>query len=191
MTEHSDQLLFNSLKEGSDDDFKKVYNDNRPMFLNFAKKYGIAEEDILDIYQDAYIVFYENIQTGKLAELRSSLATYLMSIGKYMILDKLRKNKKKVDGYQILERVEEVDLELDFFDIIQPKLSKEQVLLKDYFDKLGERCQQILTWFYYKKYNIKEIMSAGNYKSENVVKSQKSRCLKTLKESMIQNINQS
>jgi RNA polymerase sigma-70 factor (ECF subfamily) len=61
--------------------------------------------------------------------------------------------------------------------------------LKKYFDALGEKCQKILTLFYYQQYNIKEIMAEGNYNSENVVKSQKSRCLKTLKEAINNALN--
>jgi len=98
----SDKALFKSLRDGSEMAFKEVYEANRSTFLNFAKKYGLDTEAILDIYQDAYIAFYENVQNGKLVELKSSLATYLISIGKYMVLERLRKNKKTVKTYKIL-----------------------------------------------------------------------------------------
>ena len=183
MAKESDQILFRSLKEGSDSAFKKVYQDNRSIFLNFARKYGIAAADVLDIYQDAYIVFYENIGNGKLSELRSSISTYLMSIGKYMIMDRIRKDKKKIRSEQLIASVGEVDAEIASYEIITEELSPRQLLLRTYFDQLGEKCKTILTLFYYKHYSIKEIMIKGRYNSENVVKSQKSRCLRALKES--------
>ncbi|MEX0290268.1 MAG: RNA polymerase sigma factor [Flavobacteriaceae bacterium] len=184
MTKESDQILFSSLKNGSESAFKKVYQENRQLFFNFAMKYGIEASDAMDIYQDAYVAFYENISKGKLSELRSSIATYLMSIGKYMILDTLRKQKKKVHSEGIIAKVQEIDEEVSNFDLDKEELNPRQVLLRRNFEKLGEKCKKILTLFYYKKYSIKEIMEAGNYNSENVVKSQKSRCLKTLKESI-------
>lgn len=184
MKSRTDQSLFEALKNGSEMAFKQVYEDNRLLFFNFAKKYGLNDDDILDVYQDAYISLYENIKNGKLVELRSSISTYIISIGKYKIMERLRKNKKYINDEVLLNRVEEVDNEIEHFDIKQEELSSEQKLLQLYFKKLGTKCRQILTLFYYKQYNIKEIMIEGNYNSENVVKSQKSRCLKTIKEAI-------
>lgn len=184
MENHPDQSLFEALKNGSEIAFKKVYEDNRALFLNFARKYTLGDEEVLDVYQDAYVALYENIQNGKFSELKSAIGTYLISIGKYKIMERLRKNSKQTNNEFLLNKVEGVDNEIEEFDIIQDELSPEQKLLKQYFEKLGEKCKQILSLFYYKQYNIKEIMVEGNYNSENVVKSQKSRCLKTLKEAI-------
>lgn len=184
MESHSDQSVFEALKKGSETAFEKVYEDNRALFLNFAKKYALDDEDVLDVYQDAYVALYENIQNGTFTELRSSISTYLISIGKYKMMERLRRNGKQNRNELLLNRLEDVDSEIEQFDIVHNQLSTEQKLLKKYFEKLGEKCKEILTLFYYKRYNIKEIMVAGNYNSENVVKSQKSRCLKTLKEAI-------
>ncbi len=184
MVNVSDKALFKSLRDGSEIAFKTVYEANRNTFLNFAKKYGLDTEDILDVYQDAYIAFYENIQNGKLIELKSSLGTYLIGIGKYMVLERLRKNKKTVRSDVALEVSPEVDETLENFDIALPTLTPRQRLLNTHFASLGEKCKTILVLFYYKKYSIKQIMEKGGYNNENVVKSQKSRCLKSLKEAM-------
>ena len=186
MGKQSDITLFESLKKGSETAFKEVYEGNRQLFLNFARKYGLGDEDVLDIYQDAYIVLYENIQNGKLTELKSSVSTYLISIGKYKIMERLRKNSKRIENDHLLHAVKDEDIELESFDIIEEELSPEQLLLQRFFEALGEKCKAILTMFYYKKYSVKQIMVAGGYNSENVVKSQKSRCLKTLKEAIKQ-----
>lgn len=184
MGKQSEEALFKLLKNGSEAAFKKVYESNRELFINFARKYGLGNDDILDIYQDTYVVFYENIRNGKLIEMKSAIATYLISIGKYKILERLRKNNKKVDSSEVLNAVKDVDYQLESFDIVYEELSPEQKLLQKHFETLGEKCKAILTMFYYKKFNIKKIMIEGGYKSENVVKSQKSRCLKTLKDSI-------
>ena len=184
MTKESDQILFSALKDGSESAFKKVYQENRLPFFNFAIKYGIESHEAKDIYQDAYVAFYENIRRGKLSELRSSISTYLMSIGKYMILDNLRKQQKKVRSEKVIAQVQAVDEEVGVLDIEREELNPRQLVLRRYFERLGEKCKKILTLFYYNKYSIKEIMEVGNYNSENVVKSQKSRCLKTLKDAI-------
>ena len=184
MERHSDQSLFEALKKGSELAFKKVYEDNRELFLNFARRYKLDDEEVLDVYQDTYVALYENIQNGKFSELKSSISTYLISIGKYKIMERLRKATKHTNDEFVLHNVENVDNEIEAFDIVNEELTPEQKLLKKYFEVLGEKCKQILTMFYYKQYKIKEIMLAGHYNSENVVKSQKSRCLKNLKEAI-------
>ena len=181
MEKPSDQLLFDSLKNGSETAFTAVYENNRELCLNFGKKYSLGDDDLLDVYQDAYIAFFENIQNGKLIELKSSISTYLISIGKYKIMERLRKNSKQVKSESILNLVHEVDDEVENFEIEREELTTEQKVLQLYFETLGEKCQEILRMFYYKNYNIKQIMVEGGYNSENVVKATKSRCMKTLK----------
>ncbi|WP_109302593.1 RNA polymerase sigma factor [Aquimarina sp. AU474] len=182
MVQKSELTLFESLKNGSDEAFKEVYQKNKSLFLSFARKYGLGQDDLLDIYQDSFITLYENIQDGKLVKLSSTLSTYLISIGKYKILDRLRKNKQNVNNELVLELANQKDDHLESFELETKELTPEEVLLEKYFNQLGEKCKAILVMFYYKKYSIREIMSAGKYNSENVVKSQKSRCLKTLKQ---------
>ncbi len=182
MDKSTDKKILIELKKGSEKAFKKVYEENRLKFLNFARKYELSDDENIDIYQDAYIVFYENFTSGKISDLNSSVSTYLFSIGKYMILNKLRKNKKSVNSDLIMERVKD---DSDLFDesvAYDEPLTHEQKLLQKHFDELGDKCKKVLMLFYYRGFSIHEIMKAEGYNSENVVKSQKSRCLKTLKE---------
>jgi DNA-directed RNA polymerase specialized sigma subunit len=50
------------------------------------------------------------------------------------------------------------------------------------YQELGTRCQEVLKMFYYENLSIEEIKNRLNYTSKDVVKSQKSRCIKQLKE---------
>ncbi|SHJ95198.1 RNA polymerase sigma factor [Pseudozobellia thermophila] len=182
MQETDQSRILEELRSGSEKVLKEVYEDNRAKFLNFARRYNLSEEEHIDIYQDAYIVFYENVMNGKLEKLTSSVSTYLFSIGKHLIFDRMRKNKKSISGSFDLARVGDSDEEVNSFDVDRPELTREQKLLQEHFKGLGTKCQELLSLFYYRGYTIQEIMKAGNYNSENVVKAAKSRCMKTLKE---------
>ncbi|MFD2551760.1 RNA polymerase sigma factor [Bizionia sediminis] len=176
-------ITITELKQGSDTLFKHIYEDNRAKFLNFARKYNLSEDDAIDMYQDAYIVFYNNVMEGKVTEFTSSISTYLFSIGKYLIFDKMRKNNKTINPDFDLSLIRERDALMDAsFDLDPDDLTTEQVLLKKHFATLGKKCQELLTLFYYRGYTIKDIIATSQYTSENVVKSAKSRCMKTLKE---------
>ncbi len=181
--------LIQALKNGDESTLKKVYLENRAKFVGFGKQYGLENTELLDIYQDAYIVLYENIQKGKLTKMTSSIGTYLISVGKHMIFEQLRKSEKTVKSEHILSiaKVESYDNAVDF---TKEPLNERQLLLKKHFQNLGKKCQELLTLFYYNGLTIDEIVASTEYSNQNVVKSQKSRCLKSLRESVKEVKNQ-
>ena len=95
------------IKEGNQslEDFKKdlqskgpealdaIYLLYKDEFVNFCRKFNISQDKILDIYQDSMIAFYENVVSGKLSEMSSTIKTYIFSIGKYSIYNMLKKKK--------------------------------------------------------------------------------------------------
>lgn len=181
------EITLEDLQKGTDEVLRNVYGDNRAKFLNFARRYHLSEEENIDIYQDAYIIFYDNVMSGKLEKLTSSISTYLFSIGKYLIFDQMRKNKKTVGSNYDLSLVGEADEQLGSMEMERPGLTTEQQLLQKHFGTLGAQCQELLTLFYYRGFTIQEIMAHENYNSENVVKAAKSRCMKTLRERIQEN----
>lgn len=187
MQEQQIDITLEELRSGSEKVLRKVYEENREKFLNWARKYHLSDEENIDIYQDAYIIFYDNIMNGKVTSFTSSISTYLFGIGKYLIFDRMKKNKKKVSSEFDLSIVGEEDEVVNNLDIDNEDLTSEQKLLQKYFGTLGKQCQELLTLFYYRGFTIQEIMKYADYNSENVVKSAKSRCMKTLRERIAAN----
>ncbi|HNJ59041.1 MAG TPA: hypothetical protein PLH33_08390, partial [Chitinophagaceae bacterium] len=64
---------------------------------------------------------------------------------------------------------------------------EQTALLQKHFEQLGEQCRKMLTLFYYEEKKLEEIMHLMNYDNKDVVKSQKHRCLKQLKNLMGKN----
>jgi RNA polymerase sigma-70 factor (ECF subfamily) len=184
MAKHVENEVLEKLRKGGETAFKEVYDENRDKFLLYARKYGLDDDERLDVYQDTYIVFYQNVITGRLKELTSALSTYLFGIGKNLIMKTLKKNQRTVRSEYMLSIAKDEDVAIDNMDWDE-SLSHEQKLLMTYFVTLGEQCQKLLTMFYYRGFSIKEIIAEGNYNNANVVKSQKSRCLKTLRERIL------
>jgi DNA-directed RNA polymerase specialized sigma24 family protein len=68
-----------------------LYESFRPEFVNWITKFtGCNGEDASEYYQAAVLIMYDNIHNGRLEDLRSSLKTYLFSIGKNLIWDRNR-----------------------------------------------------------------------------------------------------
>lgn len=164
------------LKEGDKWTLQEIYKQYRTGFLLFATRFPLNENDILDIYQDAVIALWENAQKGKLDHLESSLKTYLFAIGKYMIYAKLRDNNKE-DSYAEIE-----DFVADWEEYSEGMDDEEIEEIRTSFAKLGAKCQEILRLFYYQEWNLDEITKMMNYENKDVTKSQKSRCIKSLRE---------
>ncbi|OUS01394.1 hypothetical protein A9Q86_06305 [Flavobacteriales bacterium 33_180_T64] len=181
----TDATVIEALKNRDQKTLKYIYEDNRLAFISFAKKYPIVEDDILDIYQDAIIALRENAINGKIDNLKSELKTYLFSIGKYMIYDKLKQQKRM---HLVEDNSSFIENEDTFtFSINNDELTSEQKQLQVAFKTLGQKCKDVLTLFYYRGFDLEDIMNALNYTNKDVVKSQKSRCVKSLKRMIFKN----
>lgn len=158
---------------------KTMYYRYRDAFFGFGRKYNVEEEALADLYQDAFVALRKQAVSGNLDQVKSSMKTYLFGIGKHMIFNYLKQRNRMVPLTS--------DPEAEVFDVVpevnvQPALTEEQRLLHVNFKKLGEKCRQMLTLFYYRGLTIKEISDHGDYANEGVVRSLKSRCLKTLRD---------
>lgn len=167
-----------ALKSDDKSVLKSVYLEHKSAFGGFAKSYNIDNEDALDIYQDVIIALRENALKGHLDNLKSGLKTYLFSIGKYMIYKRL-KEKQKLHLVHSMEESNDFD-EQKITDI-DYNFNTRQRQLQIAFKSLGSQCKTLLNLFYLRGFTLDEIVEELNYNSKDVAKSQKSRCLKSLK----------
>ncbi len=170
-----------ALKNDDKTVLKWVYLEYKPAFIGFAKTYKIDNEDSLDIYQDAIIALRENALNGHLDNLKSGLKTYLFSIGKYMFYKRL-KERQKLHLIHSIEETSDFD-ELKIKDI-DYNFNTRQRQLQIAFKSLGAQCKTLLNLFYMRGFTLDEIVEELNYNSKDVAKSQKSRCLKSLKQTV-------
>ncbi|GGG96808.1 hypothetical protein GCM10007415_35100 [Parapedobacter pyrenivorans] len=170
-----DSVLLDGLRNGSDRAIIRIYDAYKTDFIRFAVRYPLASEELLDIYQDAVIVLWERAQQGRLDALKSSIKTYLFGVGKYMILNRLKKTAKQ----QVLtDDVAEIPDPLYDETLHHDRVA----LLREGFQQLGDQCRKVLRLFYYEGKKLDEIQAQLGYTNKDVLKSQKSRCLKQLKE---------
>ena len=64
----------------------------------------------------------------------------------------------------------------------EEKEDTEIKLLQTAFENLGEQCKKVIQLFYYEEKKLDEILTILNYTNKDVLKSQKSRCMKQLKD---------
>src|SRR5690625_1081554 len=175
-----DAEIIKYLKYGKDKELYKVYDLYKSEFFRYLKRYNLPEEQVWDIYQDAFIVLRENAQKNKLNELNSSVKTYFFAIGKYMALGEIRRNGKSVlmDSMEDFEW-DESDLGLERDD--ERKNETSIKIMQKALNQMGGKCKEILKLFYYQEMKLDEIVETMSYENKDVAKSQKSRCLKNLR----------
>ncbi len=166
------------LLQSKNNSFEVLYKNYKDEFVGFARKFSLKDDEIIDIYQDTFLSFYENLLNGKLTEFTSSIKTYLFSIGKFKIYEYLRANSK----LKIIDAPINAEITLEDLSLENELLSEREALVKLNFKKLGKQCQLILELFYLKGKTLEDIKGEENYENTDVVKSLKSRCLKKLKQ---------
>ncbi len=161
-----------ALKNGDRREIEKLYNQYRNGFILFLSRYGLPQDELTDIYQDAVVALIENARKGLMDDLEVELKTYLFAIGKFMVFKRLRKEKE----------INAEDLIFEWYDAGNEET--ESPRLREALNRLGGRCYELLNLFYYQGKKLDEIQVLMGYDKKDVLKSQKSRCLKQLKEMM-------
>lgn len=152
-----------------------LYNEVSPTLKQYITNNNGGISDAEDIIQDAIIVFYEKVKQKKI-ELHSNVIGYIYITGKNMWHNRLRKDKKIIHSNdEELSKIGLEAFEIDFFDVDEIHFVNE--LLKE----LSSSCQTVLTQSIYEKKAMTEIAEINGYKSEQIARNKKYKCLKQLK----------
>ena len=146
-------------------------------------KYSLPQEDAFDIYSDAIISAIEKIADGSFQG-RSSLKTWLYQIFHNKYVDLLR--KKTTNKNSINRTLSISDLLFQVSDasktIIQELADKtDWEVLRQKMNQIGESCRKMLL-LWAEGYSDKEIARSMEYKTPDVVKTSRLRCLEKLKQ---------
>ena len=185
VTYSEDQQLLEKIKDGDDKGILELYRLYRDGFIHWAQQnHKIDEEGAADVFQDAMVSLHNNVVKGKLFELTSSLKTYLYAIGKNIIRKKF--SKMSVSFGQDEDDIANT-LTTEIIDDIA--LNERQQLVSSLLNHIGEPCRTILRLFYFKGFSMDAIAQRMEYKNENVAKTQKLRCISTLKKMIRERYN--
>ena len=185
--ENSDNDIIKSIRNG---DYKEVvifYDRYKKDFVSWAvRKFPVTKDDALDIFQDTMIALLKNIRTGKIEKFDYSVKNYLYAIGKNLLLNKV-KFEKRYDNEIDESTFEKIAQQVLVFP---DKADHNTRLIDQLLNKLGEPCYTILKLFYYNNYSLESIAREIGSKRANVARSQKARCIKSLKDMFLKKFNE-
>lgn len=158
--------------------FKK----NREPFIAYLlKQYSsLRREDAEDLYQESFLVLYQNVVSGKLTELTSSLSTYLFRIGINKTNDRFKLNENK-QTCSLEEHPEVASWGKIGMEFLEDMDSEKEKIVYEVIDNMESPCREMLFGFYYDKYDMEELASRLGYKDASVAKASKYKCIQKIK----------
>ncbi|MBT8234101.1 MAG: hypothetical protein KJN84_15825 [Bacteroidia bacterium] len=169
--------LRKSIVNGRNDKLKEIYLRCKKDCIDvMVNKRVISRSESGDIYTDAFLVFRDNILSGKIEKL-SSAKSYIMSTCLNMAKEKLTYAKKKLKKEKEVRLLlyennhyinEDKEYKQDLIEVSQKALKS-----------LTEGCQKIIVAFYIYKIPMKELAKEFGFASADVVKTKKMRCYKS------------
>ena len=170
-------IILEKLRSGDESPIYELYQLYRNEFLVWSKStYNATEEQAKDAFQDAVLDFHQNVISGHLTELSSTIKTYLFQIGKHKLLN-IQKKEQRMTYHEALHLIDNGEMG-SFMEEENKAYSQEQI--SKAIEKLPEDCQKVLKLFYFNEYDMESIARELNYKNADTAKSKKSLCMKNL-----------
>ena len=172
----SEDELLSALRRGDEKALGMLYKMHFPMVLHFVVSNNGTEQEAKDIYQEAIIILYENVQDDHF-ELTCKIKTYLYSVCRRQWLKKLAEKSRYVGKIEDFESfVPFVKEDSDIEDKDNQFKAMSQAL-----EKLGEPCRTILEDFFIRNFTMQQITEKMGYTNADNAKNQKYKCLMRLK----------
>ncbi|MCB0687462.1 MAG: sigma-70 family RNA polymerase sigma factor, partial [Saprospiraceae bacterium] len=148
----------------------------RESFITWSiKNYDGSRDDAVEFYQIAILIFYDNIQLGKLTVLNSSIKSYLFAIGKNKWREYFR-HKSRFSSEGLIDLMTRLTEERE-----DEETASDILILKKELESLGSPCRELLEAFYYEGLSLEEIVVRFGYKNKDAAKTAKYKCLQRLK----------
>lgn len=162
---------------------ESLFNEYAYFIRDGMRKHRLSEEEAFDAYSDSVLVAIESISNGTFLG-NSSLKSYLYKIFHNKCVDFFRKNATNKSS---VNRTLSINEELFRFSdksrsILQTLIEKaDWKLLRNRLEQIGDDCRKMLL-FWADSYSDKEIAVVMEYKTANVVKTSRLRCLAKLRQ---------
>jgi RNA polymerase sigma factor (sigma-70 family) len=185
---YSDTELIHILKDNRQIDagIKFLYKEYYGLLEYYVTNNKGSREDAADIIQETIVAFIEIIQQDKYRG-DASVKSFLYSIARNIWLSELRKRNSTDNRNRIFEKAKDQTEQ----ETVQQLIKREYYnSIQQLFEKLGDKCKQLLMLVYYEDLSMKDIVDKmPDYQNEQVLRNKKYKCMKQL-EQMIQDNEQ-
>lgn len=175
-------VIKSQLSRGDNSSLEIIFREQADFCIqNLIRKTNCTFEDAEDIFIESVMNFRERVISGQLTEIKS-VRSYIYSTCKYMRISKIRKVTSEEKMSDRISNYLYEELGEDPFLKVENRQEEEKLLQlsKESFSQLGDKCQDILGFFYIENRKLAEIADLMKIANANVAKVLKYRCLKKL-----------
>ena len=168
-----EQKLLNRIKSNDRTVLGELFVRYEKLVASYVSKHGGDQSDTEDMLQEAIIVVWQKVCSGKF-ELRSKLSTYILAIVKNKWSAEMRKRSKFSE-----------ELPEDISDGNPSTLDgvikeEEMATVRKALAALNPICKELLMLFYFEERNLRDIARVLGFANPEVAKSKKYQCKKSL-----------
>jgi RNA polymerase sigma factor (sigma-70 family) len=161
--------IISRIKSGDEKSYFALYKTHRESFINWATfSYNISIEDTKDLYQETFLILWNNIREEKLTHLTADIKTYIFSIGKHLILNFIKKKNRSVTFEPSLL----INESYKPFDMTHND-DHNRIMVEEHLSKLEPKERRILEMYYIEEKDMKTIAAELGYKNADVAKKRK------------------
>lgn len=128
-----------------------------------------TEEEAMDVYQDALVVFWQKARSGKLV-LTSKMSTFIYSICQNLW-------RKELDRKKRLSNEEK-----DSSELLDTESAEREKIIANCLQQLGETCRKVLMYYYFDELSMQDIAEKMGFANTDTAKTKKYKCKQKLDE---------
>jgi RNA polymerase sigma factor (sigma-70 family) len=182
---NTDQEIIDQLRQGGTDKRRseeQLFNRFAYFVREGVSKHALSEDESFNAYSDTILAALDNLNNAHF-EARASLKTYLYQIFHNKCVDLIRKRTTNKNTVHRAEMISDRLMQLSDSarSIVQKLIDKaDWARLREKLNEMEDKCRQILM-FWGENYSDREIASFLEYKTADVVKTSRLRCLERLR----------
>ena len=182
---YTDQELIDQLRQSGTDKRRseeQLFNRYAYFIREGITKHALSEDESFNAYSDTILAALDNINKEHF-EARASIKTYLYQIFHNKCVDLIRKRTTNKNTVHRAEMISDRLMQLSDSarSVVQTLIDKaDWNRLREKLNELEEKCRQILM-FWGDNYSDREIATFLQYKTADVVKTSRLRCLERLR----------
>lgn len=162
-----DSEVLEKISRGDEEALDYLYRKYYRMMTSIIIKNNGTEQEAKDVFQDALIVFWQNVTSGKLV-LTSKISTYIYSVC-------LNLWRKELDRKSRLSH-EEIE-EAEYIDDEQKERA---MIIHQCIARMDETCRKLLTYYYFDDMSMQDITKKLGFANTDTTKTRKYKCKKKL-----------
>ncbi len=161
--------IFERIQKGDEKALEFIYKKYYRMMTKLVITNSGTEEEALDVYQDALIVFWQKARSGNLV-MTAKISTYIYSVCQNLWRKELDRKKRLSNEEKDSPQVMDMD---------SPE--REKIMAKC-LNQLGDTCRKVLMYYYFDEMSMQEIAEKLGFANTDTAKTKKYKCKQKLDE---------